>query len=499
MSGVRGRYRVGIAARCFLIFIIALPLPCLEHALSEEKPLLFLGNQNLAPVVFSRNGEPTGLAVDIVRALEEPIGHPIRIVAMDWAKAQEMVARGDADALIQINRTPRREAIYDFSDPLLLSQFSIFTTTDKEGITGSWSLRGLRVGVENGGFPFNVLKEDASIQLVLIPSFLEGFSMLKEGSVDAVVVDYRVGAYVLAENRIRDIRISGEPVAHLQSAIAVRKGNTELLSAINRGLRTIRDNGTYSRILSKWEPKDVIFLTREQILRRIQETAMGGLGLLLALGAIWIVTLKRGQRRLRLAEKRLAEQYLTLHGIVDSTDALIFSVDGRYRYTSFNAKHAQMMKALYGEDITVGRCVLDYMTVPEDRETAKGSLDQALAGEHPVREVYSGEELRARRCFLVSHSPIKAPDGGTVGVAVFANDITERKRAEEELQRLNRELAALNAELERRVADRTAELEARNRDLEKMNRLFIGRELRIAELKEKINALASRAPEEKPQ
>jgi signal transduction histidine kinase len=43
-------------------------------------------------------------------------------------------------------------------------------------------------------------------------------------------------------------------------------------------------------------------------------------------------------------------------------------------------------------------------------------------------------------------------------VAVFAN-VTERKRAEEEIR-------ALNAELERRVQDRTAELEAANKELE---------------------------------
>jgi len=134
------------------------------------------------------------------------------------------------------------------------------------------------------------------------------------------------------------------------------------------------------------------------------------------------------------AEEALKEQFATLRGIIDSTDALIFSVDRQYRYTSFNQGHAAVMKALYGAEIETGHSLLDYMTVTEDRETARGNLDRALAGEHLVEEAYSGEELLSRRYFRVSHSPIKTEAGKAIGVAVLAQDMTERKRAEEALQ-----------------------------------------------------------------
>ncbi len=61
-------------------------------------------------------------------------------------------------------------------------------------------------------------------------------------------------------------------------------------------------------------------------------------------------------------------------------------------------------------------------------------------------------------------------------------EIAERKRAEEALKRLNEEL-------EERVRERTKELERRNYDLEQMNKVFVGRELKMAELKEKIRKL----------
>lgn len=75
---------------------------------------------------------------------------------------------------------------------------------------------------------------------------------------------------------------------------------------------------------------------------------------------------------------------------------------------------------------------------------------------------------------------------GTRGVGVVLTDISAQKNMEEELR-------ALNEELERRVTERTAELVKKNADLEKLNRIFVGRELRMAELKKQIKEMESHA------
>lgn len=61
-------------------------------------------------------------------------------------------------------------------------------------------------------------------------------------------------------------------------------------------------------------------------------------------------------------------------------------------------------------------------------------------------------------------------------------DITERKKVEHQIEKMN-------AELEQKVINRTKELEQKNTQLEKLNKGFVGRELKMKELKKKVKDL----------
>ncbi|MDD5190249.1 MAG: PAS domain-containing sensor histidine kinase, partial [Dehalococcoidales bacterium] len=116
--------------------------------------------------------------------------------------------------------------------------------------------------------------------------------------------------------------------------------------------------------------------------------------------------------------------------LIESTQSAVFTVDTKLRYTSFNKRHAAIMKALYGQDIEIGESILDYQTVSADREKAKENLTQALQGVQFVAADYSGEMSLSRKYFEVAHSPLINARGQVVGVAVTAYEVTQRRRAE---------------------------------------------------------------------
>ncbi|MGZ7067998.1 MAG: PAS domain-containing sensor histidine kinase, partial [Methanobacterium sp.] len=151
------------------------------------------------------------------------------------------------------------------------------------------------------------------------------------------------------------------------------------------------------------------------------------------------------------AEEELLQNHDIFNAIIEDAEGPIFSVDCNYRYTSFNLLHAKVMKTLFNADIKIGNNILDYHTNPDDRENAKLNIDKALDGEVVKIESYAGDNLQNYRYFSIFHSPIKDSNGKVIGAAVYAHDITERKKAEEKLKQAH-------DNLEEQVKERTREL-----------------------------------------
>jgi PAS domain S-box-containing protein len=119
-----------------------------------------------------------------------------------------------------------------------------------------------------------------------------------------------------------------------------------------------------------------------------------------------------------------------------------FALDAELRYTSFNTAHATRMRVMYGSEAVVGRRMLDCLTVQEDREEMAASLARALEGEDLVEEAVPAQAGPGGDTFRLSLSPVRDA-GSVVGVMVLAEDMTDRRRAEEYQRRLNRDLRAI--------------------------------------------------------
>jgi PAS domain S-box-containing protein len=162
--------------------------------------------------------------------------------------------------------------------------------------------------------------------------------------------------------------------------------------------------------------------------------------------------------------------------IVDTAIEGVCSI-GRDAAISFvNARMAEMLGCSCTE--MLGRPLSDFMFAEDvpDHLTKLEDRRRGLSGNYERRfRRKNGEVVWT----LVSASPVFDDKEVFLGSFAMFSDITKRKLAEEDLRRLK-------DELELRVRERTAELATKNEELERVNRLFVGRELHMVELKERL-------------
>lgn len=299
----------------YFILIVTMLLMFSTHVYSveidtSEEALLFVGNEKIAPIIYKENNKVKGVVVDIVKELGKKIGRSVKVEAMNWEKAQNKVLSGEADALLQINPSPEREKLYDFSSELLKSEFSIFKKAKNININDIYDLNDKRVGIESVGYPFYLLEKYNNTDIVIIPDWISGFEMIDSGALDALVVDRWIGEYELAKSKVSEIQVIEQPIEIMYSRIAVREGNEELLNLINKGLEEMKNDGTMDQILSQWRGKKVVYFTEEELRRVFYYTVLGIL-ILIILGAILLVLkLRRINRQLELkVTERTKELY----------------------------------------------------------------------------------------------------------------------------------------------------------------------------------------------
>ncbi|OHD82626.1 MAG: hypothetical protein A3J97_15490 [Spirochaetes bacterium RIFOXYC1_FULL_54_7] len=417
-------------------------------------PLLFMGNEALPPMIYSRNGEPVGVVVDLARAMAKRMDRPVEIRAMNWAEAQRLVLEGQADALLQINESPERLAYLDFSGSLLMSEFCIFIPTDSHGIVSIQDLRGLRVGVEGKGLPIQLLKEESGVLIEVIPDFISGFNMLAAGTIDAVVADRRVGMYILAEQRIEGMRIVEVPVSMSLSAIAVRKGNTELLTEINSALESIKQDGTYDAILESWRSKEVVFRTFEQ-LNRMERSTISAIITALAVSLLAIsgqfVTIRRQRRTegyLRDSEEQIKKSEQRLRVVMETMPKGVVVADAEtLRFVFVNGSFARMLG--YDRDEVYNLSPVEIHPPGEGPRIAENSA-RLLRGEPGL--VSEIQVIRKDHSIFLANieTSLLELDGRPCFLGVFS-DITERKLYEEKIAALLHEKELLLKETHHRV------------------------------------------------
>lgn len=222
-----------------------------EAAKPAGGKLVMATNAEFPPYEFHDGGNIVGIDAEIAAAVAEKLGMELQIEDMAFDSIIPAVTSGKADvALAGMTVTEDRKANVDFTDTYAQAAQVIIVKEDS-AVAGPDDLKGKKVGVQQGTtgdiYVTDELGEDA------VERYNKGFEAveaLKQNKIDAIVIDREPANVFVSENE--GLKILDEAYTEEEYAIAVKKGNTELLDQVNGALKELKDSGELQKIVDKY-------------------------------------------------------------------------------------------------------------------------------------------------------------------------------------------------------------------------------------------------------
>lgn len=226
---------------------------------AEEQAKLTVGTSaDFAPYEFHKtvDGKDTivGFDIEIAKEVAKDADAELVIEDMDFDSLLMALDTGKLDFVISgMNPTPERRESVDFSDIYYLGEHSVLVNKDAvDQYKSVDDLKGKKIGVQKGSIQEEIGQGIENAELTSLAKLPELVMELKTGRVDAVIVDKPVADQYAAKQD--DIAVAADVKFELSEdetgyAIAVKKGNQELLDKINATIKRLTENGDVDRFV----------------------------------------------------------------------------------------------------------------------------------------------------------------------------------------------------------------------------------------------------------
>lgn len=215
------------------------------EAREDDGKLIMATEAGFAPYEYTEDGSTViGVDVDIANEIAKAMGKELVIQNMNFDSALLAVQQGKVDfAAAGISVTPEREEQMDFSIEYTTSKQVVVVKKDAGRVASVDALNAdTVVGVQGGTVADSYCQDDLGTKdLKQYSKFMEAAMDLKNDKIDCIIMDSLPAEQMVAEND--DLEILDGEVFTDKYAIAVQKGNKEMLDQINEVLQKLVDDG----------------------------------------------------------------------------------------------------------------------------------------------------------------------------------------------------------------------------------------------------------------
>ena len=409
-----------------------------QNAFSSKRQFVIASSNNFPPInLLDNNGELTGFARELSDAVARSVNVETRHIHSGvWTNVLKWLNEGEADLIHDTGYTQERTSYLDFTVPIIEMPESIFVREQQYDINNISSLSGKKVACVNQHITHIYLKQFKEINCYIVNTPAEGLVALINGNVDAFIYPEQIVLYLAQQLELeKRIKVVGESLRVLSWSMTVKKGNSEVLELLNRGIKSVKESGEYQLIYDKWFGKRPLFgYSMSEVF--ITAAVSVFLALLIAITiSLFIYT-----RSMRRANQALVESENKYRTLADKLPQSIFLKDTSSVYVSCNQRFADSL-GITPEEI-VGKTDYDFFdSADEYREGDRKILESKKTIEFIEKVQLEGKD----RWISTIKTPVYNEKDELSGVLGIFWDITEQREMLKKYAEIIKEYDAITA------------------------------------------------------
>lgn len=242
-----------------------------ESSAAQVKTVNVALESGSKPLSFENDkGEKVGYEVDVLKAVDELITDYDFNIELVESDATQIGLETGKYALIGggLYKTPEREQKYLIPNAINgVSLINIYVNEDDDSIKSLDDLVGKKLvpSTPNGGI-FNLLtaynQEHPDKQITITTgdgiSVADRFKSVSDKEYDALVLPNNLGFAEIKEELGLKVKAVTPPVKINGTYFALAKDQTDLSAKVEQALKTLRENGTLSKLSETWYGEDTI-------------------------------------------------------------------------------------------------------------------------------------------------------------------------------------------------------------------------------------------------
>lgn len=223
-----------------ILILIVITIIFITGCGKKDNKLVMVTEAGFAPYEYYENGEIVGVDVDIAKEIAKYLGKELVIKDVSFDSIINEVKSGKSDfGAAGISYTEERAKEVDFTIDYSISKQVIIA---KEGINKIDNLDNKRIALQLGSVADSyVTKNYKNATVIRQKKYLAAIEDLKNDKVDLVIMDELPAKEILKNNP--GLVILDQELFTDKYGMVVRKGNDELLKAINKVLSDLIADG----------------------------------------------------------------------------------------------------------------------------------------------------------------------------------------------------------------------------------------------------------------